>query len=214
MDPYDAHLPGSFVPSTAQRLTEQETVRQSVQERQADQPVAPPTVSWPPSGGTPINEFNTEGYISCAFPTWFQTGAADFVAPRPLAVTVGNYFKHLLLHKDGRYARASIDASCQHVRASPAQARPTMCCISLVIYSLAPRSQPRARSAISSYALEASSAILLPSRPSMFTRPKGLGDDLRRHFHKREGALIHYPCVVLTFFQPVPAPKEIDATLE
>ena len=56
--------------------------------------------------------------------------------------------------------------------------------------------------------------ILLPSRPSMFTRPKGLGDDLGRHFHKREGALIHYPCVVLTFFQPVPAPKEIDAALE
>ena len=81
MDPYDAHLPGSFFPSTAQRLTEQETVRQSVQERQADQPVAPPTVSWPPSGGTPINEFNTEGYISCAFPILFPTGAADFVLP-------------------------------------------------------------------------------------------------------------------------------------
>ena len=105
-DPYDAHLSASFVPSTTKRMTEQETVRQSVQERQPhQQQVAPPTVSWPPSGATPINEFNTEGYISCAFPTLFPTGAADFVAPRPLAVTVGNYFKHLLMYADGRFAR-------------------------------------------------------------------------------------------------------------
>ena len=105
-DPCDAHLSASFVPSTTQRMTEQETVRQSVQERQPhQQQVAPPTVSWPPSGATPINEFNTEGYISCAFPTLFPTGAADFVTPRPLAVTVGNYFKHLLMNADGRFAR-------------------------------------------------------------------------------------------------------------
>ena len=32
-DPYDTHLSGSFVPSTSQRMTEQETVRQSVQQR-------------------------------------------------------------------------------------------------------------------------------------------------------------------------------------
>ena len=31
-DPYDTHLSGSFVPSTSRRMTEQETVRQSVQE--------------------------------------------------------------------------------------------------------------------------------------------------------------------------------------
>ena len=106
VDPYNAHLPGSFVPSAARRLTEQETIRQSVQERQSDQqPVATPTLSWPPSGAIPINEFTTEGYMSCAFPTLFPTGDADFVAPRPLTVTIGNYFKHLLLYKDGRFAR-------------------------------------------------------------------------------------------------------------
>ena len=104
-DPYNAHLSGSFVPSIVQRLTEQETVRHLVQERLPCQPETHPPVSWPPSGSTPINEFNTEGYISCAFPTLFPTGAADFLAPRPLAVTVGNYFKHLLLYKDGRFAR-------------------------------------------------------------------------------------------------------------
>ena len=105
MDPYNAHLSGTFVPSIVRRLTEQETVRHLVQEHQSCQPEAHPTVSWPPSGSTPINEFSTEGYISCAFPTLFPTGAADFLAPRPLAVTVGNYFKYLLLYKDGRFAQ-------------------------------------------------------------------------------------------------------------
>ena len=104
--PYGAHLSGSFIPSTTQRMTEQETVRQSVQERQPhQQQVTPPTMSWPLSSATPINDFNTEGYISCAFPTLFPTGAAHFVAPRPLAVTVGNYFKHLLMYADGRFSR-------------------------------------------------------------------------------------------------------------
>ena len=99
VDPYNAHLARTFVPSTAQRLTEQETIRQSINDHPPSQ-----TVPWPPSSGTPINEFSTEGYISCAFLTPFPTGAADFVAPRPNAVTVGNYFKHLM-YDDGRFAR-------------------------------------------------------------------------------------------------------------
>ena len=48
------------------------------------------------------------------------------------------------------------------------------------------RSQPQARSAISSYALEAGSARLLPSCQCLHACPKG--------------ALIHYPCAcILTF---------------
>ena len=35
-------------------------------------------------------------------PYGIMAGAADFVAPRPLAVTVGNY---LLMYADGRFAR-------------------------------------------------------------------------------------------------------------
>ena len=102
VDPYDANLSRTFVPLTAPRLTEQEAVRQSVHGGQSNQP---PTVAWPPSGETPINEFNTEGYISCAFPTLFPTGAADYIAPRTHAVTIGNYFKHLVMYEDGRFAR-------------------------------------------------------------------------------------------------------------
>ena len=74
-DPYDTHLSGSFVPSTTQRMTEQEMVRQSVYQRQShQQQVAPSTVSWPPCGSAPINEFNTEGYLSCPSSRCFQLG--------------------------------------------------------------------------------------------------------------------------------------------
>ena len=83
-DPYDAHLRSTFVPMSTTGLTEQQTIRQSVQQPTT----APPTVPWPPASGSPINEFNTEGYISCAFPTLFPTGATDFVAPRAHTVTL------------------------------------------------------------------------------------------------------------------------------
>ena len=43
--------------------------------------------------------------MSCAFPTLFLTSAADFVAPRPFQVTIGNYFKHLLIYKDRQFAK-------------------------------------------------------------------------------------------------------------
>ena len=90
----DAHDAESFVPIAAQKLTEIEAVKKSIQERQksADQT----TVPWPHRADTPVNEFNTEGYMSCAFPTLFPTGAGDFLAPRERVVTVGNYFKHLV----------------------------------------------------------------------------------------------------------------------
>ena len=38
VDPYDAHLARTFVPNTAQRLTEQETIRQSINEQQPHLP--------------------------------------------------------------------------------------------------------------------------------------------------------------------------------
>ena len=60
---------------------------------------------WPTIGGTPINEFTTEGYFSCAFPTLFPTGAADFLGQRQNQVTIGNYFKHLIMYDDSRFAK-------------------------------------------------------------------------------------------------------------
>ena len=106
VNPYKADLP-TFVPINVNLwMTEQETIMKSVQECQSSRPsAAPPAVMWPPSRSTPINEFNTEGYMSCGFPTVFLTVAADFVAPRQHAVTVGNYFKHLMMYEDGRFTK-------------------------------------------------------------------------------------------------------------
>ena len=102
-DTYNTILSGSFVPSAAHQMTEQETVRQCLQQQL--KAASPITVPWPTIGSTLINKFTTEGYISCAFPTLFPTGAADFIVPRPLTVTIGNYFKHLMMYQDGRFAK-------------------------------------------------------------------------------------------------------------
>jgi len=90
----------SFIPLAVQKMTEQEAIKKSVAEKQQSK-----SVPWPGRGSAPINEFITEGYMSCAFPTLLPTGSADFLAPRERPVTVGNYFKHLLKFRDGRFAR-------------------------------------------------------------------------------------------------------------
>lgn len=63
-DLYGAHLSTSFVPNATQQRTEQETVQQSVQDLQS----STHTLAWPTIGGTPINEFTTEGYFSMPSP--------------------------------------------------------------------------------------------------------------------------------------------------
>lgn len=105
-EPYNAHLPSSFVPVATRSMTEQDTVRHSVQQHQSDNPSSnASTLMWPTIGGTPIKEFTTEGYFSCAFPTLFPTGAADLLGQRQNQVTIGNYFKHLMMYDDGRFAK-------------------------------------------------------------------------------------------------------------
>ena len=85
----DDELSSSFVAFANHTATEQETIHQSV--------------SWPTIDRTaPVNEFRSEGYMSCAFPKLYPTGAADFTAPRLRPVTIGFYFKHLKKFHDGR----------------------------------------------------------------------------------------------------------------
>ena len=98
-DPADV---ATFIPVVARKMTEKETIRKSVHHRQ---PTEDQIVPWPQNGSVPIDEFKTEGYISCAFPTLFPTGEADFLAPRQQSVTVGMYFKHLMMYGEGRFAR-------------------------------------------------------------------------------------------------------------
>ena len=78
-DPYSTHFERSFVPLVTQRLTEQETIRQTVHQNTPQE-----VISWSTIGASPVNKFNTEGYISQAFPTLFPTGAVDFLTPQPL----------------------------------------------------------------------------------------------------------------------------------
>ena len=66
---------------------------------------SPQPTSWPTAGGAPISEFTTEGYMTCVFRTLFPTGAADFLAPRVHTVTVGNFFKHLMMYEDRRFSK-------------------------------------------------------------------------------------------------------------
>ena len=64
-DPYDAHLTRSFVPNATRSMTEQETIRHSLHKHQSQQPLSNPSLlMWPTIGGTPINEFTTEGYFT------------------------------------------------------------------------------------------------------------------------------------------------------
>ncbi|XP_067930923.1 uncharacterized protein [Watersipora subatra] len=60
-------------------------------------------IDWPAIQGEPINEFNTVGYITRAFPVLFPTGSADLRAPHAKPVFARDYFKHLLYYKDGRF---------------------------------------------------------------------------------------------------------------
>ena len=62
---------------------------------------------WPEIGQTPINEFTTQGYIACAFPTLFPFGSADLRTPRLKKVDANPYFKHLMKYKDERFAKHS-----------------------------------------------------------------------------------------------------------
>ena len=99
----DAHNAELFVPIAAQKLTEIEAIKECILERQKS--VDQMTVPWLHRAYTPVNEFNTEGNMSCAFPRLFPTGTGDFLAPREHVVTVDNYFKHLVRFDDSRFAR-------------------------------------------------------------------------------------------------------------
>ena len=106
-DPYSAHLPQSFVP-IATRIYDRAGGSASVCSGATIKPIHVINACHhdvASIGGLPINEFTTEGYFSCAFPTLFPTGAGDFSGQRQNQVTIGNYFKHLTMYDDNRFAK-------------------------------------------------------------------------------------------------------------
>ena len=104
-DPYSAHLPQCFIPISiydgaggSASVCSGVTIKPIRVIIACHHDVAS-------IGGVPINEFTTEGYFSCAFPTLFPTGAGDFSGQRQNQVTIGNYFKHLTMYDDNRFAK-------------------------------------------------------------------------------------------------------------
>ena len=62
-------------------------------------------IMWPNIDNNPVNEFQTPGYIACAFPTLYPTGDGDLRSMHVRDIKPAEYFSHLLKYKDGRFAR-------------------------------------------------------------------------------------------------------------
>ena len=54
---------------------------------------------------TALQWLKQDNKYDSAFPTLFPTGAADFAATCVHKVTIGDYIKHLMMYRDGRFAR-------------------------------------------------------------------------------------------------------------
>ncbi|CAG8802972.1 2782_t:CDS:2, partial [Cetraspora pellucida] len=91
----------SFVPSLLSVHSEGISINNAIKRVQARNP----PVEWPQIDSNPVNEFQTPGYIARAFPTLYPYGRADLRSERIKEVKPAEYFKHLLLYKDGRFAR-------------------------------------------------------------------------------------------------------------
>jgi hypothetical protein len=62
-------------------------------------------LQWPTVSDQPLNEFQTSGLMSLAFPHLFPTGAGDYSASRLRDIQIGDYVKHLMKYKDGRFRK-------------------------------------------------------------------------------------------------------------
>ncbi|RGB26871.1 hypothetical protein C1646_769872 [Rhizophagus diaphanus] len=54
---------------------------------------------------SPVDEFHTPRYIARTSPTFYPWRVVDFNEPRIKEIKPSEYFKHLLVYKDGRFAR-------------------------------------------------------------------------------------------------------------
>ena len=83
----------SFVFSLPDSHTETEEIRQFA----STTPTTPSTsIDWPPIGLSPINEYNTKGLLSMAFPTLFPTGVSMLKQPCIYEVTMQEYALHII----------------------------------------------------------------------------------------------------------------------
>ncbi|PKB95402.1 hypothetical protein RhiirA5_436787 [Rhizophagus irregularis] len=87
----------SFVPAIPSTQRENAIINDTLDRIQSnEQPVL-----WPEIDGSPINKFQTPGYIARAFLTLYPYGKGDLRSNRPRNIKPAEYFKHLLWFKDG-----------------------------------------------------------------------------------------------------------------
>lgn len=86
----DSH---SLLPLPQRQLREDSAIRATIN---GDDPL-----DWPTISGEPLNEFQTEGLASMAFPTLFPYGKGDPTCKsRPCQVKLADGFKHLIRYAD------------------------------------------------------------------------------------------------------------------
>jgi len=88
----------TFVPLLPTRLSEDRAINEILNRAQRDKNSR---LDWPHNEVLPVDEFNTPGYMARAFPTLYPWGIADLNEPREREVKPAEYFKHLLVYKDG-----------------------------------------------------------------------------------------------------------------
>ncbi|KAK3923346.1 ATP-dependent DNA helicase [Frankliniella fusca] len=60
---------------------------------------------WPSIGKIPVNEFSSPGYITMSFPHLFCHGTCDYSNRKNNNLSLQKYVEHLMLYKDGRFAK-------------------------------------------------------------------------------------------------------------
>ena len=95
-DDVPAEMASSFVPLNIPQPTETATVEALLE-----------PIQWPTVTDRPVNEFETDGYVTGCFPTLLPTGCADLrpMGGRDKRVPEAAYFRHLLRYKDQRFAQ-------------------------------------------------------------------------------------------------------------
>ena len=89
----------TLFPSAFPNATEAQKSEAAVNERQH-------RIDWPQvDKDKPANEFLEEGLMSRAFPALFPYGLAEYNCPRARKPKIGEFFKHLLFYRDGRFAQ-------------------------------------------------------------------------------------------------------------
>lgn len=92
---------GNFVPVPLPSPNEERAITDTLNRMQAGEG----PIMWPNIDNNPVNEFQTPGYIACAFPTLYPTGDGDLRSMHVRDIKPAEYFSHLLKYKDGRFAR-------------------------------------------------------------------------------------------------------------